>query len=310
MINSMTDWTRLSAEEIIERFAGITVWKAHGQRAPHKPLLILWILARLQRGEQSIASFAEIDQPLKTLLQDFGPSRKSYHPEYPFWHLQSDGLWVIPEREALDKDLATRDRQKNPSRGLLLEAGAHGGFPPDLIARLKADPALVNQITQRILDDNFAQSIYQDLLDAVGMPWVVPALRRRRDPAFRDTILRIYQHRCAVCGFDAMLENSSLGIEAAHIRWHAAAGPDTEDNGLALCSLHHKALDRGAIGLDDQNRILVSQHVRGTSGVEEWLNRFSGRPLRGPQPGCPVPSPEHVRWHRREVFREPARGLG
>jgi len=126
----VTEWTSLSAEEIIERFAGITVWKAHGQRAPHKPLLILWILARLQRGEQSIASFAEIDQPLKTLLQDFGPSRKSYHPEYPFWHLQSDGLWVIPEREVLDRDLENRNRLAGDTAELLPNLSRSEGNGP------------------------------------------------------------------------------------------------------------------------------------------------------------------------------------
>ena len=42
------------------------------------------------------------------------------------------------------------------------------------------------------------------------------------------------------------LDQETLGIEAAHIKWHQAGGPDTEDNGLALCTLHHKRFDRGA----------------------------------------------------------------
>jgi predicted restriction endonuclease len=53
--------------------------------------------------------FADVYDPHKKLLRDFGPPRKSYHPEYSFWHLQSDGLWVIPERAALDRDLAERE---------------------------------------------------------------------------------------------------------------------------------------------------------------------------------------------------------
>ena len=43
------------------------------------------------------------------------------------------------------------------------------------------------------------------------------------------------------------------------------------------------------------------------TGVTEWLNRFSGNALIGPQPGCPPPADEHTGWHRREVFRGPAR---
>ncbi len=305
-----TDWANLSDTEIIERFAGVSVWKARGQRAPHKPLLILWALARLQRDGGNSFSFAEINHPLKVLLEDFGPSRKSYHPEYPFWHLQTDGLWVIPERDAIDRDLARRPRRNNPPKRTLLGVDAHGSFPEALAIRLQGDPTLVNRISQRILDENFPQSAQEDLLDAVGMAWVQPTLKRRRDPAFRETIMRIYEHRCAVCGYDAMLGRVALGVEAAHIRWHAAGGPDSMDNGLALCSLHHKALDRGALGIVDGNRIVVSQHVRGSWGVEEWLYRFDGHNLRAPQPGCPVPAIAHLRWHNREVFRGPARGTG
>ncbi len=110
-----------------------------------------------------------------------------------------------------------------------------------------------------------------------------------------------------MCGFHARLGDSVLGIEAAHLRWHAAGGSDTEDNGLALCALHHKALDRGAIGLADDRRVLVSQHLRSDAGSVELLVRFNGRTLAGPQPGCPPPAVPNITWHRREVFREPAR---
>jgi uncharacterized protein len=69
--------------------------------------------------------------------------------------------------------------------------------------------------------------------------------RRRRDPRFREEILRIYERRCAVCGYDGRLGTTDLAIEAAHIKWHAAGGPDAAENGLALCSFHHVALEPG-----------------------------------------------------------------
>jgi putative restriction endonuclease len=93
----------------------------------------------------------------------------------------------------------------------------------------------------------------------------------------------------------------------AQVTWHAAGGTDTGDNGVALCSFHHKALDRGAIGLDDDRRILVSQHVRGSQGVGEWLLRFIGRPIRPPLQGELAPAAGNIDWHRREVFRKPHR---
>lgn len=64
--------------------------------------------------------------------------------------------------------------------------------------------------------------------------------KRSRDPNFRNKILRAYKYSCAVCGFNVRLGNNLVGIEAAHIKWHQAGGPDREDNGIALCSMHHK----------------------------------------------------------------------
>ena len=73
----------------------ITVWKQGAQRAPHKPLLLLYTLARSQQNQERFIPYLEIDEKLKQLLMDFGPSRKSYNPEYPFWRLQNDDIWEL-----------------------------------------------------------------------------------------------------------------------------------------------------------------------------------------------------------------------
>jgi putative restriction endonuclease len=149
----------------------------------------------------------------------------------------------------------------------------------------------------------------QTILDAVDFQWVVIA-RRRRDPQFRVEILRIYDHRCAVCGFDARLGNTDLGLEAAHIQWHPAGGPDTSNNGVALCSFHHLAFDRGALSIDERLRILVSKDVHGQNHIEQLLLAYGGKPLRMPQRGEPTPENKYLDWHRREVFWAPARSFG
>ena len=45
-------------------------------------------------------------------------------------------------------------------------------------------------------------------------------------------------------------------------RWFNLGGPDKLDNGLALCSLHHKLFDRGALGLSHEHEIQVSEVFR------------------------------------------------
>jgi|SRR5947209_16416086 len=81
---------------ILTRVNDLNVWRRGDERAPHKPLLILLALARVAQGQKRLTLFSEIEKPLNELLKHYGPARKSIHPEYPFWRLQSDGLWKYP----------------------------------------------------------------------------------------------------------------------------------------------------------------------------------------------------------------------
>jgi putative restriction endonuclease len=73
-------------------------------------------------------------------------------------------------------------------------------------------------------------------------------------------------YRCAVCGFDVRLGSVSIALDAAHIRWHQAGGPDLERNGLALCVLHHKTFDLGAFTVNQDGLLLVSDQAHGIEG--------------------------------------------
>src|SRR4051794_9044833 len=84
----------MDRERILERFDGLTVWKQGDQRAPHKPLLILYALGQWSRGQIKM-TFREAEPRLRALLKEFGPPRKSDHPEQPFWRLQRDGVWLV-----------------------------------------------------------------------------------------------------------------------------------------------------------------------------------------------------------------------
>ncbi|MGE5306496.1 MAG: hypothetical protein ACM3TN_24570 [Alphaproteobacteria bacterium] len=74
----------MNSDEIRDRFNSITVWKRGGERAPHKPLLALYAIGRVLRGEARMAPYADVDRDLGKLLMEFGPRRQSYLPEYPY----------------------------------------------------------------------------------------------------------------------------------------------------------------------------------------------------------------------------------
>ena len=81
-----------SPEEILHYIENLNVFKSGARRAPHKPLLILYALARLNRGDQQIP-FCEVEAILLPLLKAYAPPVASRHqPELPYWHLQSDGI--------------------------------------------------------------------------------------------------------------------------------------------------------------------------------------------------------------------------
>ena len=297
----------MNREEFLRRLDAINVWKKRGQRAPHKPLLLLLALGRLQQGKDRLALYErDIRDRLRDLLRGFGPPRQTYHPEYPFWYLRSDELWEIP-----DDDLAAIKGKgaTNVSDHALVDLGVHGGLPKHVHQLLEREPELIQKAAQKVLDSHFAASLHQPICDAVGLVHhseTPEKVRRPRDPNFRRAVLTAYERRCAVCGFDIRVDNDLVALDAAHIQWHAAGGPDKVRNGLALCILHHRTLDRGAIGLErtaEGFRLVVSDVVNGQGEGFRQLLSHHGEPIRSPQRGSQLPDPGFVDWHRREVFR-------
>ena len=233
-------------DDLRRRFANIAVWKRGSERAPHNPLLLLYALAKCSRGEASQIPYADVDERLRDLLIEFGPSRKSYHPEYPFWRLQNDGIWELENANNAQPRASNTDAKRSE----LLTLGVTGGLKADIYEQIRRDPHLLADLAHELLDANFPPSLHEDILAAVGLELADTfSRRRRRDPEFRHRVLTAYEYRCAVCGYDVRLGSRELGLEAAHIKWHQAGGPDSEVNGLALCALHHKLFDRGAFSV-------------------------------------------------------------
>lgn len=289
----------MTADDLRARIATLAVWRRGHQRAPHKPLLLLYALARLGEGQTRLP-FREVEPVLRGLLRDFGPLRKQHHAEYPFWRLQTSGLWTV----RADGVLRVRASNTDPTRTALHDANAFGQFSPDALACLRRHPSLVGEVAATLLDAHFEPSLHDEILTAVGLdlsPLAASARRRRRDPAFRDAVLRAYGHRCAVCGFETRVGTALVGVDAAHLWWHGHGGADEVSNGVALCALHHRLLDRGAFTLADASSrervVVVADEAHGGEGFARWLLDFHGRPIAPPvHPTDRVAEPS-MAWH-------------
>ena len=289
-----------------EEFASIRQWQRGSERAPHKPLLLLFVMGRLQQTGSSATPFAEAEPDLKRLLAEFGPPRSS-SPAYPFHHLRSDGFWSVTTKDGTDPGTSLTELRSSQATGQLsaeLEQDAAG------------NPALISRLARLLLAANWPPTLHTDILDSVGLEIDSPATasdpqvseRRRRDPQFRDRVLVAYEYRCAFCGYDGRLAGDTVALEAAHVQWHSSDGPDSVENALCLCSLHHKLLDLGVMGLTPDHEISVSTRFVGHGDVAELMVLdLVGRPIRAPQPGEPPVEDEFIDWHGAQVFRSPAR---
>ncbi len=287
----------MTREELIARFDDLNVWKRGDQRAPHKPLLLLLALGRVSRGEDRLMEFSAIESDLRELLEEFGPPSAPNTPHFPFWHLKTDRVWEIEGLPGAEE----RAPGDTPRLGEMRDR-VRGGLVADIDAALRDDPSVIRELAEFLLAAHFPGSTYhEDIASAVGME--LGSARLSRDPRFRDRVLVAYGYSCAVCGFDLRLRNAPLAVEAAHIKWHQAGGPSVTPNGLALCTMHHKLFDRGAMAVTGERRIVVSQLVNGSTGYDEFLGPFNGRPLREPQSPDQIPLEEYVGWHVSQVFK-------
>ncbi|EOZ0579212.1 phosphorothioated DNA-binding restriction endonuclease, partial [Escherichia coli] len=247
-----------SSKSLQQAIANIKIWHKGEQRAPHKPLLLLYVLAGYLNGHPRLFDYgSEIYEPLHSLLERFGPQRSHYRPDMPFWRLQGDGFWQLHNAELC----STAGSSRQPPVKELNEYHVAGGFDEQHYALVTGNKKLINTLAQQILEAHFTESIQEEIADELGFD--LQQIRKQRDPLFRKNVLRAYNYQCAICGFNMRHDDTTVALEAAHIKWKQHGGPCEIPNGLALCAIHHKAFDKGSIGLDENMRVLVSDAVNG-----------------------------------------------
>ena len=316
IVQSQAERKIVSRVDLLNRVATIRQGMSIDRPALHKPLLLLYALGRAQQGLPRLVTYAELEAPMKDLFARFGTNRNRARPNIhqPFRWLISDGLWDVPEFASVP-----RTSSDDFKVTYLRANGITGGIPQSDYNMLIADEHLLHEAVQFLLWEHFPPSLHHEICTAVNLraplvTWGPQAIgdspSRVRDPGFRNEVLEAYEFRCAVCDYDLQLDDHPLGLEAAHIKWHAYGGPDEIRNGLSLCGFHHNAFDRGAWRLERHAAgycILVSTKVSGTGGALGLLQDYRGEMLRYPQEASWRPRSKYVDWHTANVFREPSR---
>ena len=85
---------------------------------------------------------------------------------------------------------------------------------------------------------------------------LVSTRRALRESGFRDRVLTAYGQRCAMCNIQLRLLDGAHILPAVH-----PESTDTTDNGVALCTLHHRAFDRAFVTFDSDYRIRLNRRM-------------------------------------------------
>jgi putative restriction endonuclease len=118
---------------------------------------------------------------------------------------------------------------------------------------------------------------------------------------FRNAVLASYEYRCAICRLD-LLEL----LNASHIiPWRANIERRADPrNGLALCSIHDRAFDRGLLTITESLTVRSSKRAKAETSCELQdvaLVKIDGQAIMLPKRFHPAP--DALAYHRDHVFK-------
>lgn len=316
--------TGMTLQELVDEIDKQPAWQQQGTRAPHKPLAILFALGRAL-AKKRLTRFSEAEAQLIALLEQFGPPRESPKPAEPIWRMRRyrsrpTRFWEL--NGAIPPELLDQD---NPPIGPIRQHVSFG-LSEEAAKLICENPANAYALAAALADKIAPPTLQEELLEAVGVgprgspiaalgiaaaaadPVLIGRAMRTvstlvRDPAFSRRVRKAYNYSCAICSISPRLEGKVFGLEAAHIRWANAGGPDELSNGVCLCRMHHHALDKGAIKIDRDMRVQLSPKLAKSPECDKLFASFSGEAIRLPSKTADHPHPTMLAWHWREVFK-------
>ena len=289
-----------STSHFLGRLDRILVYKKGDQRAPHKPLYLLFCIASLQHGLPRLQGFDKSSQVLGEALRRFGPKVASVHPEYPFWRLQHDDLAVVE----VDGPLEFRPSNNDPKVTSLRKQKARGGLAEEDYSLLMGDLELQSIAVHKLLDSHFPASIHDELIRYFNLKLNDPHSKdvtTERD--FRESVLAAYGNACALTGYSLDYCGAYLGLEAAHLCWPQVGGNDEISNGIAMTTLHRKLFHLGLFMVNSNYKVQVSSQIREHEEAKLSLGELQGRQISIPDNPKNHPSAKNLRWHAKWVFR-------
>jgi putative restriction endonuclease len=281
--------------------------------APNKPIFILSLITYFDQFEPISNEIIPID--LYSIFVDKWDllTNKEWDPRnfsYPAYHLQSDGLWLLKDKQGRQPNKVVGKRK--------FEEGAFIGILDNGLFQLLTDPSIRQVLRLEILEAFFPshENSYLETFptEYKALLWELEAEILEEKPArigkikkeyegflraasFRRAVLKVYNRRCTISGFGVI--GGAPIVEAAHIHQFSISGDNSIHNGLALTPTLHRAFDRGYISISDNYRVLIHPSVM-EHPSSFALNQFRDKQLFLPEFPAYYPGKHNFKKHREQ----------
>ncbi len=289
----------------------------NGKRAPHKPVLLLAVIAGISKGEikqnkiyispELVASFKDI---WCQLVND-----NLFSPNFslPFYHLISDKFWHI--KTFIGREILLTSSRSIKSFSHLKEVVDYAYLDQELYILLQDDK--VRKILEiHILNFYFPKTeslnIEDKLIEVIKNQILHehPEMYKAKAPGFdeeeifirggvfKKQIPRIYNYSCCISGMRVIANRDMQMIDACHIIPFSESGDDTIGNGISLCPNLHRAFDRGLISIGDDYKIIINSFHEDQNVYS--IKQFEGKEILLPKEKEYYPNLENIKKHREK----------
>jgi putative restriction endonuclease len=317
----LQSFSKLRTDTNRNRWSAATCFKA-----PHKPFLLLSILDLIASGaitKNFIEPSFELAETFAGYWSQVMPLGTSGAMSYPFYHLGSSEFWHLASQSGVPHERGRTVSSMKRLRELYLGTPLDGDlfsllvmessreklrtvlittyFAPD-VQRVVAEQAIINCNASKYSADLLTAT---ELIPACETADIVSEniKNKVRDQGFRKAIVKLYEHRCALCGIRMLTPEGHTIVEAAHIVPWSESRNDKPQNGMALCRLCHWSFDEGLMGVGQEYEVLISSAVRQDNNFPGHMETLSGRGIFRPGSMNYWPDQDNLEKHRKTTFR-------
>jgi putative restriction endonuclease len=270
-------------------------------KEPHKPLLLLAVADLIGSGYYSsnnIYLSPELSELFDTYWQCALPLTIVGNIRTPFNKLTSEGFWHASE--SLQPLVTKKSMRLDDELFLLLqEREAREALKAVLIdTYFDAETSAALRAQTRTSEASLLYA--QRQLEALAIK-ETPS-EPVRSQAFRLTVIRAYDYRCAICGVRIFNDEGRTVVEAAHIVPWSRTHDDSPQNGLALCRLCHWTFDAGMLTVSERYTVLTSSRLSRDRNHAGLLTVVAKREILRPVITELWPSPDKLKFHRENIF--------